>query len=315
MKLLEYITKKPRIFQRFVGLKINEFEIFTNKVEKCHKKQMREINNKVERKRRIGGGRQSKILGIKEKLIIILLYYKLYLTQEFLGVIFGIDQSNISRIISSMAKLIEESADPMMNKYLEEAKAEIPNGRASISDMATFLRKYPELEEIMTDCTESPCRRPNTKEENKKYYSGKKKRHTEKTQITISSTGKILDVSNSYPGSTHDKKIFDFEKTVDKTTRFSRHFMDKGYCGADKEHGDKNILIPFKRKKKTDLTPFQKQINSYIGKNRIQVEHIIGKLKNFRIISDVFRGDKDEFNQTFRNIAAIWNFKLMVSST
>jgi hypothetical protein len=306
-------TKKERIFQRLLGLNFNEFEILLKNIEKIYKNDINENYGKNDRYRRPGGGRKSKIIGVRGKLIITLIYFKLYMSQEVLGVFFGIDQSNVSRIISLMLKFIEQAADPKMNKYLEEAKKDAPVGNRHISNMADFLRKYPELEEIATDCTESPCQRPKEKSENKKYYSGKKKRHTEKTQITVSSSGKILEVSKSYPGSVHDKTILDQEKTIDRTTCYSRHFMDKGYCGANKEHKDKNILIPFKRPKGGKLTDFQKEVNSYIGSKRIFVEHIIGKLKNYHIISDIYRGPKECFNQVFVGIAALWNFKLQVS--
>ncbi len=41
----------------------------------------------------------------------------------------------------------------------------------------------------------------------KKYYSGKKKRHTIKTELQITSKGKIVNISKSVPGSMHDFKL------------------------------------------------------------------------------------------------------------
>ena len=45
-------------------------------------------------------------------------------------------------------------------------------------------------------------------------------------------------------------------------------------------------LIPFKVSKKHALSPLQKQINLEIGKRRICIEHINGKLKVFKILSE-----------------------------
>lgn len=315
MIFINKLIKNKGKFQRFIGISFEKFEILEKNIEKIFKKQIAEASNKKGRKRRSGGGRKSKVNGLREKLIITLLYYKLYMVQEFLELIFDIDQSNISRIISLMSKVIEESADPMLNKYLEEAKNVAPAGRQYISNMDDFLRRFPYMEEIATDATETPCNRPKDKTTNKQYYSGKRKKHTIKTQITVSSTGKILDVSDSYAGSTHDKTILDKEKTTDKITRYSRCFMDKGYYGTNKKHEDKNILIPFKKPKGGELTKFQKEINRYLGKKRVCVEHAFGKLKNNKIISNVFRGPRSSYNQIFRNLAALRNFQLQPLAT
>jgi len=314
LNFIKYITKKPRIFQRLIGLSLKEFDLLAKNARIELKKHLNKIDTKTNRKRLPGGGRKSKLFKVEDKLLLTLLYYKAYLTQEFLGAIFNINQSNISRIISLISKIIEKSADSQLSTYLEEAKKNAPTSKNYISNQADFLRKYPDLEEIATDATESPCYRPKNSENNKKFYSGKNKKHTIKTDVTVASTRKILNVSESYPGSVHDKTILDNEKTINKTTRYSKHFMDKGYCGANKEHNDKNILIPFKKPKGGELTSFQKEINRYLSRKRVFVEHIIGKLKTNRIIADIYRGPKSSFNQVFRNIVAIWNFKLAIAN-
>ncbi len=315
LNFIKYITKKPRIFQRLIGLSLKEFDLLAKNVRIELKKYLNKLEERKSKKRAPGGGRKSKLIRVEDKLLLTLLYYKVYLTQEFLGAIFDVNQSNISRTISLISKIIEKSADSKMNTYLEDAKKNAPTGNNFIANQADFLRRYPNMEEIATDATESPCYRPKDSETNKKFYSGKSKSHTIKTDVTVASTYKILNVSGSYPGSVHDKTMLEKEKTIDKTTKYSRHFMDKGYCGVKKEHKDKNILIPFKKPKGGELSRFQKEINRYISQKRIFVEHIIGKLKNNRIIADVYRGPIGSFNQIFRNIAAIWNFKLATAST
>ena len=311
---MEYITKKPRTFQRLIGLSLKEFDLLAKKVKIELKKHLNNLDKEKSRERAPGGGRKSKLLEIEDKLLVTLLYYKAYLTQEFLGAIFDIGQSNISRTISLISKVIENAADPRLNKYLEEAKRNAPLGNNFIANQADFIRAYPDLEDISTDATESPRYRPKDSDANKKFYSGKNKNHTIKTQITVSSGGKVLDVSDSYPGSMHDKTLLAKELTIEKTTRYSPHWMDKGYCGVDKEHPDKNILIPFKKPKGGTLSKFQKEVNRHNSRRRIVVEHTIGKLKKNRIISDVYRGPINSFNQIFRNIAAISNFKLATAS-
>ena len=54
-----------------------------------------------------------------------------------------------------------------------------------------------------------------TQKKQKRYYSGKKKKHTQKTQIITTSTGKILAVSID-KGRIHDFKLFKQSKYLEK---------------------------------------------------------------------------------------------------
>ena len=55
-----------------------------------------------------------------------------------------------------------------------------------------------------TDCTEQQIPRPIDKNRRKKYYSGKKKRHTVKNQITVNKDGYILHKAAHKKGRKHD---------------------------------------------------------------------------------------------------------------
>jgi hypothetical protein len=51
---------------------------------------------------------------------------------------------------------------------------------------------------------------------NRSFYSGKKKRHTVKTEIRITPKGEIAHVSRSVPGSCHDFALYKKEPSVHK---------------------------------------------------------------------------------------------------
>lgn len=99
-----------------------------------------------------------------------------------------------------------------------------------------------ELEKILLDATEQPIQRP--RKGQKKYYAGKKKCHTIKTEVQITSKGRILDISKPAPGSEHD---FSMRKRGKPLPEKSEVLADSGYQGLDKIH--KKTRIP-KRKKK-----------------------------------------------------------------
>jgi len=173
-----------------------------------------------------------------------------------------------------------------------------------------FIQKYPDLKDTATDATEQQCYRSKNNDTQKKYYSGKKKLHTLKTQISVSMTGKIVDISDTYPGSIHDKSIIDQEKTLQKFPKRTCQRFDSGYQGILKENPDYYAIIPIKKPYKKELSPLFKEVNTSHSKRRIIVENVLSRLKKFKICKYTFRGRINTYRQTFRNISAILNFRL-----
>lgn len=312
MKFLNQLIKKQNIFQRSVGLNLNQFQEMAKRLADLWDKSEIERKTRENRRRKIGGGRSYKFESLEEKLLILLLYYKSYLTQEFLGMIVGMNQSNISRLLKKMSSIIETAADPDLKTYLADAKKEYDQfgAECKINDWKTFLQKHPDLADVSTDATEQKCFRPEDNEQQKVRYSGKKKQHTVKVQLSFAATGRILDVSNTYPGSVHDKKILDQEGTVKKIPPKTPHRFDLGYQGAATENPDHYIILPVKKKRKTELTAFEKELNHVHSKRRIKAEHGISRVKKFRICTNVYRGPIKSHNQIVRNVAALLNFRL-----
>jgi hypothetical protein len=105
-------------------------------------------------------------------------------------------------------------------------------------------------------------------------------------------------VGGSAPGRTHDKKDYQQKKFVipPKTEKKG----DLGYQGTD-------IVIPFKKPKKQKLTKEQKAFNRKHRRERIIVEHTIGKMKIFKVLAERFRNPLKSHNLIFKNIAGIHN--------
>ena len=54
----------------------------------------------------------------------------------------------------------------------------------------------------------------------------------------------------------------------------------------------------------------KKQFNKELSKERVVVEHVIGDIKKYRVLSDKYRGKVSGHNQVARSIASLHNFKL-----
>ncbi len=121
-----------------------------------------------------------------------------------------------------------------------------------------------DLETILIDATEIPIQRPLKKQ--RKYCSGKKKRHTMKFEIQTDIKGKIIDISKSYNGKAHDFKI---RKMSDHVPRDVFVLADSGYQGLQKLHT--KTVLPYKRRRKVPLTSEQKAHNTSLSSKRILV--------------------------------------------
>ncbi len=83
---------------------------------------------------------------------------------------------------------------------------------------------------------------------------------------------------------------------------------DSGYQGINAIHA--NSIIPRKNTKLTPLSKADKQFNHALSSDRIFVEHVIGRIKIFKILSDRYRNRRKRFNLRFNLIAGIYNYEL-----
>jgi Helix-turn-helix of DDE superfamily endonuclease len=93
------LSKKPLLFRSFTGLELSEFDTIYVEIEsRCNEYQRKRLS-KRKRQRAVGAGRLFK-LNTKERLLMLLIYYRLYMTYALSGFLFDLDQSNVCRDIS-----------------------------------------------------------------------------------------------------------------------------------------------------------------------------------------------------------------------
>ena len=123
---------------------------------------------------------------------------------------------------------------------------------------------------------------------------------------------KILYVSKCWVGKTHDFKILkeEFPPEQNWFANF-RIRVDLGYLGIAKEYVCKSLSIPHKKPKKQELNALEKLENRVFAQERVTVEHAIGGMKRYRILSDRLRlHDFDLYNDVLEVCAGLWNFQL-----
>ena len=86
--------------------------------------------------------------------------------------------------------------------------------------------------------------------------------------------------------------------------------VDLGYLGIQKYTELEELLIPFKKTRKSknnlkpELTDEQKQFNKELSAQRVIVENVLAHIKIFSALTDVFRNRKNHWDDLFISIAA-----------
>jgi hypothetical protein len=265
------ISKSPIIFNRLFGVSVSQFDEILLKIEPQWEKQVINLYKRP--------GRDYK-LELADMLLMLMLYYRSYITQMFIGFLFGIDDSRVCRIIQKLEPILAKEMALTKTKHLSKE----------------------EVESLIIDATEQPIERPQKNQ--KKYYSGKKKRHTIKTEIRITRKGRIVHVSRSRRGAMHDFALHKEEPPIPPE---SRAFVDSGYQGLDKLH--QATELPYKATKTKQLDKEEKEYNHALSRFRVIVENVIGDIKTFKILSDRYRNKRKRYGIKFHIISGIVNLK------
>ena len=294
----EQLKKEPRALKSIAGVTTAEFEELCRKLVPAWTASEHKRLSRPNRQRAIGGGRRY-TLELQERLLLTLVWLRLYLSTEALGFFFDIHKSTASRNTRRLLPVLRQLGDATLGWP-------DPPKRGEGKSVEQALRDYPDLLAII-DATEQAIQRPSDNEQQKAHYSGKKKRHTRKTQIVVNEKGEIRDVSASTPGSVHDLEHFRQSGTAEKIPKEATAGGDSGYQGLHKELPDHNVFVPHKARRNHPLTEDEKLVNRELSSVRIVVENTLAELKHFKVLSHRFRHALDSYDDAFRAVVAIVN--------
>src|SRR5215210_515174 len=129
----------------------------------------------------------------------------------------------------------------------------------------------------------------------RRHYSGKKKRHTQKAQLIADKNTAMIIATCFSNGRTHDFALFKAHHGAVSPT--CSYLADSGYTGITSYHA--NSQTPCKKSKHHPLSPQDKAHNRQLSRQRIVAEHIIGRLKVFRILCERYRNRRKRFGLRF----------------
>lgn len=290
MSHTERLLRCPETFRRLTGLTPATFRDLLPQVEQAWLAAQRRRRERPGRQRRPGAGRKFS-LSIADQLLVLLLYYRTYVSHVFLAFLFAVDDATICRTIRRI--------EPLLAGIFR-----IPERRIDVHE--------DEIRELFFDGTERPTRRPTKKQ--RRCYSGKKKRHTLKNQIVVVRKRKqagrrkagqkqkrrlrVAAVSPTAPGKMHDKKVYDRTRTI--VPPGVARVGDTGYQGT-------TLRTPVKRQRGQKLSRRQRRGNRRLSRRRIAAEHGIGKMKIWRIAAERYRNPVRRHTLVIKNVAGLHN--------
>src|SRR3954452_1342223 len=261
MSHTERLRRSPQAFRQLTGITPPVFDQLPADLTPHYDQAEARRKDRPDRQRRPGAGRKH-ALALTDRLLMLLMYYRTYTTHAFLGFLFGVDDSAVGRNINPLQPLLA-------------GIFRIPERRVKLDPE--------DIRELFFDATERPTRRPERGQ--RAYYSGKKKRHTIKTQVVVVRRTKppgpgakprklrIAAVSESVAGSAHDKKVCDRSRVVGP--RDAKRVGDTAYLGTP-------LRTPTRKPRGGELSEGQKEANRVVSRRRVAAEHGIGKMKVWR---------------------------------
>lgn len=321
MDLYNKLRRNPKQFLAFTGMHLHTFQDLLPEFQRTfadfqQQRKVKTVRSQSPRRRQAGGGKAFQN-DLENRLLMVLVYYRLYLTQEFMTLLFqAANKSLICRNIQLMRTVIEAllpTPERARQRLLQLAKGEGERRNKRIGTIEEFRDAYPELTFII-DGVEQPKRKPKNPENRKADYSGKKKRHTRKQVLTVTPNGIIVDQSPSVGGRTHDFQAFkDDQQQRGSYQEFcevrATIYADSGFQGMQKMNLPAEVRLQERGRRGHPLTPQQQQINAMRSRVRVKVEHTISRRKKYRIAAEVYRNRDRDYDQTMTIVGGLVNLR------
>jgi hypothetical protein len=301
------LCRHPAAFPSLTGMRGDEFDALLGRVGRAEAN-LRATGGPTRRdggtRRRAPGASRPYANSMAERLLMALLWLRVYPTYEVLGVFFDLHKRNAQlNVVAALAVLDTLDDFPFGRPGPDRPK---------LHSAAEVMAAFPQVRFIV-DAKEQRINKPQGEGAQKPYYSGKKKAHTVKTQVVIDTRGRIVTISGSVPGSTHDLPLLIGSRVLEELGG-AAVMMDKGYVGVEKYYPGVPVVLPFRKPRGGELSEDQEAHNREVARHRIVVEHTMAQLNRFTVLQQVFRGKRRErHGEVARVVAKLANRRMAVT--
>jgi hypothetical protein len=312
----EKLNRRPKSAPSLIGMPIATFDQLYAEFEPIHHQRLRNAGltrrTKTPRRRAVGAGHRHHH-NLRDRLLMTLFWLRVYTTYEVLAFFYDLDKTNIEDNLKDILATLE-----MMTTFNFERPG--PE-RVKLRTPQAVMDAFPDVR-LVIDGKEQRVQRPkNTKDDDgnsqdnqRPYYSGKKKAHTIKCQIAVRPDGLIEAVSDSVPGgANHDLALLRCTDLLAQLDPGEAAMMDKGYTGIANDYPETLVYLPYKARRNHPLTDEQKAYNRLLAHYRIVVEHTIAQMNRFQALRQVFRHRREGHTQIVRIVAGLVNRQIQAT--
>jgi len=307
----EALVRHPQAFRSLTGMSPAEFERLLDDFARAWDRARhrdRTTRRGAPRRRAPGAGRRFHH-DLRHRLLMALVWLRVYPTYELLGFFFGLHKRNAQLNVRAALEVLEALDDFPFDRPGRD--------RRPLSSPEQVMTAFPQVR-LVIDTKEQRVQRPGGDfAAQKPYYSGKKKAHTLKTQLAVGPGGLIESVGASVPGgSKHDRTLLKESGLLDRLAAGAAAMADKAYEPLQRQRPDVELITPRPARRGHPLTAQQKAANRFIARYRVVVEHAIAQLNRFTVLRQVYRGKTAHHGrrhpQVVRAVAGLINRRTQV---
>jgi hypothetical protein len=303
----ESLIRYPSAFRSLTGMTRTEFDTllaaFRDALDR--RQRARRTTQRGQPRQRAAGAGHPHRHDDCHRLLMALVWLRVYPTYELLGFYFGLHKRNAQLNVRDVLAVLDT---------LDDFPFDRPGSpRKKLGSAAEVMTAFPEVR-VVIDSKEQRVNRPRGFDTQKPYYSGKKKAHTVKTQVVVDPCGRIEGLGDSVPGgANHDLPLLCHSGVLEQLAEGEAAMLDKGYVGVKNYYPETRVVLPFKASRGHPLTAEQEAFNRKVAQYRIVVEHTMAQLNCFTVLRQVFRGQqRPRHSLVIRVVAKLVNRRMQV---
>jgi hypothetical protein len=293
---LDHLRTRPGVFRHLTGLTVPVFDALAADVVPAVAAAHRAALDRPGRRRAVGGG-DTFDLPPADQLLLTVVWLRQYPTQEVLGFLFGVSDSTALRAVRRCLPVLERAGRDTMR---------MPDpGRGRRKKLPALLADTPGLA-VVVDSFEQRAQRP--KRRQRAWYSGKKKAHTLKSQVSVDEdSGRVVDVSDSVPGRWADVKLLRRSRVLKRLPAGVGAIGDLAYVGIADLHPGGLGAAPRRKPRGKPRPAADRRYNRAFSRRRIVVEHTIGRLRRYQALAQTDRHHRRRHAARVRAAAGLVN--------
>lgn len=293
---LDRLRKHPSVFRSLTGVPVGVFGDLAADVLPTLADAEFTRRSRPGRERAVGAGHPFG-LGPADQVLLAVVWLRVYPTHAVLGYLFGVSESAARRTLGRVLPVLAKAGKDTMR---------MPDpGKHARRNLPALLQDTPGLA-VLVDSFEQPTHRPRRRQ--RAYYSGKKKRHTLKSQVGVDEdSGQVVHVPPTAPGPTADLKLLKRSRLLGCLPKGVGLVGDTAYLGAEKVRPGVVCATPRRKPRGKPRPAADRRYNRAISRRRVTVEHTIRRLRVFQALTQVNRHGRRKHEHRVRAVAGLVN--------